>query len=113
MQSLTTHAMVVKHSVSAAVRLLLVVFAWLCALFWLAVIFRLYVSDRFSESFAPRILYKYGDAEADLFKKSSLANVSHFSAGACFPANRLLVYKFVMNTEQNLAIMSENVEHLS
>lgn len=69
-------AMAAKQSLAAAIKMLLVGFAWICMLFWLAVLFRLYISERFGEMFVPKIKYRYGDAETDLINYYFLGTVT-------------------------------------
>lgn len=67
-----------KQSLTAKMKLLLVGFAWICVLFWLAVLLRLYVSERFREKFVPKIKYRIGDAETDLIPHYHLGTVTPY-----------------------------------
>jgi hypothetical protein len=61
---------------AAPVKMLLVGFAWTCALFWIAAVLRLYIDERFiDEKFVPKLSYKYGDAEGDLIPSSRFGPV--------------------------------------
>lgn len=68
--------MAAKQSLAAAIKMLLVGFAWICVLFWLAALLRLYVSNSFGEEFMPKIKYIFGDAQTDLIKYYYLGTVT-------------------------------------